>query len=106
MRTRRNMVTGIAAAALALTACGIAAGTAGGTPGTHAAAPQAGHAETDTRVTDMRELAQVKRHIVWTAGSSPGRGSRRRTRHGSPTSGTLPRSSGTSWHAGQQARGR
>jgi hypothetical protein len=35
MRTRRNLVTGIAAAALALTACGIAAGSSGGTPAGH-----------------------------------------------------------------------
>ena len=61
------MVTGIAAAVLALSACGIAAGTGGGTPGTHAAAPQAGHAEIDTRVADMRELAQVKRETSWKA---------------------------------------
>jgi hypothetical protein len=64
MRTRRNIVTGIAAAVLALSACGIAAGTGGGTAGTHAAAPQAGHAVTDTRFADMRELAQVKRDVV------------------------------------------
>ena len=74
MRTRRNLVTGVAAAALALTACGIAAskfrrdaGRASGC-GISAACPAA------TGVTDQGELAQVKRHIMW------GRGSRRAQR--------------------------
>jgi len=61
MRTRRNLVTGIAAAALALTACGIAAGSSGGTP----AAVSAGHAPASTWVTQQGDLAQVKRHIAW-----------------------------------------
>jgi hypothetical protein len=70
MRTRRNLVTGIAAAALALTACGIAAGTSGGTPAGHAAAVSARQAPAGTWVTEQGDLAQVKRHIVW--GGDPG----------------------------------
>ena len=44
-RIRRNRATGIAAAALALTACGIAAGSPGGTPAVsgHAKIPVDGH---------------------------------------------------------------
>ena len=63
-------MTGIAAAALALSACGIAAGTGGGTAGIQAAAPHAGHAVTDTRFADMKELAQVKRDVVRHAGQT------------------------------------
>jgi hypothetical protein len=37
-RIRRNRATGIAAAALALTACGIAVGSPGGTPAGHSRA--------------------------------------------------------------------
>jgi hypothetical protein len=39
MRIRLNLVAGMAAAALALTACGAAAGTSGGTQKDHAASP-------------------------------------------------------------------
>jgi len=39
MRLRLNLVAGVAAAALALTACGAAAGTSGGTQQDHAASP-------------------------------------------------------------------
>ena len=55
MRTRRNLVTGIAAAALALTACGIAAGTSGGTPAGHAAV-SGGQAPAGTWVTDQGDI--------------------------------------------------
>jgi hypothetical protein len=66
MRTRRNLVTGIAAAVLALTACGMAAGCSGGTPAGHAAAASsAGHAPAVTWVTEQGDIARVKRHIVW-----------------------------------------
>ena len=68
MRTRRNLVTGIAAAALALTACGIAAGSSGRTP----AAVSAKHAPASTWVTEQGDLAQVKRHIVWMGGDPLG----------------------------------
>lgn len=67
MRTQRNMVTGIAAAALALTACGIAVGSSGGTPTGHAAV-SAGHAPAGTWVTEQGDLAKVKRHIRWSGG--------------------------------------
>jgi hypothetical protein len=65
MRTRRNLVTGIAAAALALTACGMAAGCSGGTPAGHAAAASARQAAAGTWVTGQGDIARVKRHIMW-----------------------------------------
>jgi hypothetical protein len=72
MRTRRNLVTGVAAAALALTACGIAVGSSGGTPGDNAASVSARHAPADTWVTEMDDIAKVKRHIVWKSGDPAG----------------------------------
>jgi hypothetical protein len=74
MRTRRKLVTGIAAAVLALTACGMAAGCSGGTPAGHAAAASAGHAPAGTWVTGQEDIARVKRHIVW--GGEPARAQR------------------------------
>jgi len=71
MRTQRNILTGIAAAALAVTACGIAAGTSGGTPARHAAVP-AGQAPAGASVTGQGDLAQAKRHIKWTTGDPAG----------------------------------
>jgi hypothetical protein len=65
MRTRRNLATRIAAAVLALTACEIAVGTSGETPAGHPAAASAGHARASTWVTEQRDLARVKKHIVW-----------------------------------------
>ena len=70
MRTSSKLVTGIAAAALALSACSIAAGTGGGIAGIHSAAPHARHAVVDTRLADMKELAQVKRDAVRHAGQA------------------------------------
>jgi hypothetical protein len=65
MRTRLSLVAGAAAAAaLALTACGIAAGTSAGTQGGHAASVSAGQPRTGIGVTDLKDLAQVKRHAV------------------------------------------
>ena len=67
MRMRPNLVAGVAAAALALTACGVAVGTSGGTQGGHAASVSVRHAPTDTRYSEMRELAKVKREVSWKA---------------------------------------
>jgi ABC-type glycerol-3-phosphate transport system substrate-binding protein len=99
-------VTGIAAAALALTACGIAAGSSGGTSAGHAAV-SAGHAPASTWVIQQEEIAQVKRHIVWIGGNS-GQAQRLQA--------DLSRVTGQQdfakvkrdivLHAGQQARGR
>jgi len=71
MRTRRNLVTGIAAATLALTACGTAAGSSGRTPAGHAAV-SAGQAPVGTSVAEQGDLAQVKQHIKWTTGDPAG----------------------------------
>jgi hypothetical protein len=65
----------MAAAALALTACGIAAGTSGGTPAGHPAAVSEGQAPAGTWVTEQGDLAQAKRHIVW-MGGDPARAQR------------------------------
>ena len=67
MRTRPNLVAGVAAAALALTAGGAAAGTSGGTRASHATLVSVRHAPVDTRYQDMRVLAQVKRETAWAA---------------------------------------
>jgi hypothetical protein len=107
MRTRRNLVTGIAAAALALTACGIAASTSGGTPTGHAAAASAWQAPAGTWVTEQGDIAQAKRHIVWTGGD-PAQAQRPRA---DPSRVTDQRDLAkvkrdVVLHAGQQARGR
>jgi hypothetical protein len=68
------MVTGIAAAALALTAGGIAAGCSSGAPAGHAAV-SAGQAPASTWVTDQGDIARVKRHIVW-MGADPAQAQR------------------------------
>jgi hypothetical protein len=103
MRTRRVMVTGIAAAVLALTAGGIAAGTSGGTP----AAVSAEHAPAGTWVTEQGDLAQAKRHIVW-MGRDPAGAQRPQA---DPSGATDQRNLAqvkrdVVLHAGQQARGR
>jgi hypothetical protein len=67
MRTRLNLVTGVAAAALALTACGVAAGTSGGASGGHTTSMSARHASAGTSYSEMRELATVKRDTSWKA---------------------------------------
>jgi hypothetical protein len=64
MRTRPSLAAGVAAAALALTGCGAAAGISGGTQGGHAASVSAGQARADTWLADLKDLAQVKRHAV------------------------------------------
>jgi hypothetical protein len=106
MRTQRNMVTGIAAAALALTACGIAVGSSGGMPAGHAAV-SAGHAPASTWVTEQGDIARVKRHIVWMGGdpagvqrpqTDPSRVTDQRDLAGVKRDVVL--------HAGQQSRGR
>jgi hypothetical protein len=106
MRTRRNLVTGVAAAALALTACGIAAGSSGGTPAGHAAV-SAGHAPDSTWVTQQEDIAQAKRHIVW-MGGDPGQAQRP---YADPSWVTDQRDLAevkrdVVLHAGQQDRGR
>jgi hypothetical protein len=67
MKMRPNLVAAVAAAALALTACGVAAGASGGTPGGHAAPVSARYARSDDRVTELKDLAQVKRETSWKA---------------------------------------
>ena len=106
MRTRRNLATGIAAAALALTACGIAAGSSGGAPAGHAAV-SAGHAPASASVTGQDDLARVKRHIKWTTGDPAGA----QRPHTDPSWATDQRDLAevkrdVVLHAGQQARGR
>ena len=58
MRMRRNKVIGVAAAALAVTACGIAVSNSGGIPGSHPAPVSARHAQAATPVTDQEMLAR------------------------------------------------
>jgi hypothetical protein len=101
------MMTGIAAAALALTACEIAAGSSGGTPPRHPAAVSAGHGPASTWVTGQGDLDQVKRHIVG-RGGDPGQAQRPQA---DPSWATDQRDLAKLkrdivLHAGQQARGR
>lgn len=67
MRIRPNLVAGVAAAALALTACSVAAGTSGGTHTDHAAPVSA-----DSRFTELKDLAEVKRDTSWRAAGLAG----------------------------------
>jgi hypothetical protein len=105
MRTRRNLVTGIAAAALALAGCGMAAGCSGGTPTGHAAV-SAGHAPAGTWVTGQGDIAKVKQHIVW--GGDPAGAQRLKAGLSEVTDQRdLARvKRDVVLHAGQQARGR
>ena len=57
----------MAAAALALIACGIAAGRAGGMPGSDVSSVSARQAAAGNTFTAMRDLVQVKRDVVWSA---------------------------------------
>jgi hypothetical protein len=103
MRTRRNVVTGIAAAALALTAGGIAVGSSGGTP----AAVSAEHAPASTWVTEQGDLAQVKRHIVWMGGDPAPPQRPQADPSGATDQQNLAKvKRDVVLHAGQQARGR
>jgi hypothetical protein len=68
MRTRRNMVLGVAAAVLALTACGASVNNSGGMPGAHAARLAAQSAPMSTSITNLEDLAAVKHHEMWVAG--------------------------------------
>jgi hypothetical protein len=67
MKMRPRLVIGVAAAGLAVAACGLAAGSAGGTQGGHASSVSARHAPADTTFTVIRDLAQVKREVMWKA---------------------------------------
>jgi hypothetical protein len=106
MRTRRNLVTGIAAAALALAGCGMAAGCSGGTPAGHAAA-SAGQAPASTWVTGQEDIAQVKRDIVWMGGVSAPAQRPQADPSAATAQGDLAKvKRDVVLHAGQQARGR
>jgi hypothetical protein len=58
---------GVAAAALALSACGIAAGISGGMPVDRASVGSAPHAPGNTGFADLTDLAQVKRDVAGNA---------------------------------------
>jgi hypothetical protein len=67
MRTQPTLAIRVAAAALALSACGIATGIPGGTSVVHAAVVSARPAPGDNRIAELRELDQVKRAVAWAA---------------------------------------
>ena len=67
MRTQPTLAIRVAAAALALSACGIATGISGGTSVAHAAVVSARPAPGDNRFAELRELDQVKRAVAWAA---------------------------------------
>jgi hypothetical protein len=64
MRTQPNLAIRVAVAALAMSACGVAAGISGGTPAGAASLVSARHAPEDTGSADLRLMAQVKRNVV------------------------------------------
>ena len=65
MNAQPRLAIRAAAAALALSACGIAAGTSGGTPVAHASVASVRHAPGDNRIAELRALDQVKRDVAW-----------------------------------------
>ena len=67
MDTQPRLAIRVVAAALALSACGIAAGTSGGTPVAHASVASARHAPGDNRFAELRAPDQVKRAVAWAA---------------------------------------
>jgi hypothetical protein len=67
MRTQSKPAIRVAAAALALSACGIAVGICGGTPAAHASVVSARHAPGNSGFADLRDLAQVKRDAAGNA---------------------------------------
>lgn len=100
------MVAGIAAAALALTGCGIAAGTSGATPVRHAAV-SVGHAKAGASVTGQGDLAQVKRRIKWATGDPAGAHRPQADPAGATDQRDLAKVKRDAvLHNGQQARGR
>ena len=64
MRTQRNLAIGVATAALALSACGVAVGISAGTSAGAPSVASARHAPSDTGSADLRVMAQVKRDVV------------------------------------------
>jgi hypothetical protein len=67
MNMQSRLAIRVTAAVLALSACGVAVGTADGTPVAHATAVSARHAPGDTQFADLRALAQLKRDAAWAA---------------------------------------
>jgi hypothetical protein len=67
MRTQQTLAIRVAAAALALSACGIATGIPGGTSVAYAAVVSARPAPGDNWIAELRELDQVKRAVAWAA---------------------------------------
>ena len=64
MRTQSNLAIRAATAALALSACGVAVGISAGTSASAASAVSARHAPAETGSADLRDMAQLKRHVV------------------------------------------
>jgi hypothetical protein len=107
MKMRPRLVTGIAAAALAVTACGLAAGSVGGTPGEHATPVSARQAPTDNTFTAMQDLAQAKRHVTVKAAEPPRAGQPQRDTSSFTDQEDLARAKrGIARNAVERARGR
>jgi hypothetical protein len=67
MKTQPRVAVKVAAAALALSCCGIVAGTSGGTSVARASAVPARHAAGNSGFADLSDLAQAKRDAGWAA---------------------------------------
>lgn len=67
MKTQPRAAITVAAALLALSACGVAASTSCGTPAAHASAVPARHAVADSSSAELRNLAEMKRDAAGAA---------------------------------------
>ena len=67
MNTQSRLAIRVAAAALALSACGVTADAAAGTPAAYASVVSSRHAPGDARFADLRAMARVKRAVAWAA---------------------------------------
>ncbi len=99
------MMAGVAAAALALTGCGVATSSSGGAPGGHPAPASARHAPAAAPITEQEALARFKAHLTWSAGD-PGARRPQADTSSFTYQEDLARYKSIAFHAGRQAQNR
>jgi hypothetical protein len=67
MNKQPRLAIRVVAAALALSACGVTADAAAGTPVAYASVVSARHAADTSRFADLRNLTRAKRDVAWAA---------------------------------------